>query len=296
MLVFCIDIYAAALITPCTINLKPVNIIHANSTYHLNIFLNADHNYIMTSGPRINYCHEISSFEHGTLNLNSTTPDTLVNVYVKNLDQLTLTNTHDVDVNALQHATFDLTAKNAAFIALNGNFHLPHLAVYGNTNLTAVNGKISIDTLNNNGASQITIKNLAAKTMTINDAGSGKITLRGNTAVDKIIQTGKGLIDLYWVNSKLTKVNASGAGSVILAGKANKLVANLTRLAFLNAKYLRAKNVFVKTKRYAIAYVNPIQQLFAAATDGSIIDYYHNPVNLYKNISHEGVILPMRQE
>lgn len=278
----------------CRLDLASVRSIKISRLAHVNIYLEAKKDYLTTAGVKTNFCHSRRiRFKHGALFIHGSAPDTVINIYVQDLDSLTLIDTQDVNIKALAPATVSINMQNAAYTTLNGNIYLPSLSVAGHSSLTTNIGTTNLRNLHNTGSGDIIINNLRTFKLTIDDEGSGETILRGSADANQITKTGKGYLNLRWLHSRCTRIDASGTGEICIAGTTKSLRATLHEYAFLNARYLTAKDLFVKTYDCSLAYVKPISQLFAYATGYGQINYYHEPRLLSKYTASSGVVLPM---
>jgi len=270
-----------------------VRAIEAKGKFHLNIVTGAKSNQMVIAGDN-ELCRKVRVIlKHGTLYISNASSLLTLNVSVHRLQRLKLSGMKEVNVRALSRANMDIEAHHVDCLRLNGNFTLPTLTITGASCFTN-KGSIKIGTLNSASSGTINIKRLRSdRRMTINDAGSGKIILRGTANIEHINKTGTGDINLSWVNSNRMIINASGQGTMTLSGKAKKLDVKLTDKAFLNARYLRADIVLIKTYERALAYVHPINRLFAYANRASQINYYGTPPRHYAYTHEHGLVLPM---
>lgn len=142
-----------------------------------------------------------------------------------------------------------------------------------------------------NGSVNVTGDQVHSDGLSIISLGSGNIQLRGMMKVDQITQRGANYIALNWVNTTILTIDSKGRGKVFLAGLAQRIYARLRGAAILEAKYLRAKSIQIKTENHSVAYVMPLISLRAFALDKSNIYYYSNPKSLTLNTEELGNIL-----
>lgn len=105
----------------------------------------------------------------------------------------------------------------------------------------------------------------------------GSIKLRGRVGAYNITQHGSGKIDIGWLDSYMLVVDSDGPGPIILAGTVEQILAKLADHAYLDARYLRARQASIFTTDHSTALVLPIDILKAFAADYSTINYYKRP-------------------
>lgn len=116
--------------------------------------------------------------------------------------------------------------------------------------------------------------------MNIEADNFSSIKLAGNFTINHITQKSIRPINVAWVKSHELSIDGYNSGRVTLSGSANHLYAKLHNNSQLNAEYLRAQNVTIKTNEYATAKVTAINLLSAFAHDNSNIYYYKQPKNI----------------
>lgn len=277
----------------CHKDIGPINTIYVHNIAHLNIYLEAKKDYLVTAGANADYCNTKKiQLKNGALYLKGPAKNTITNIYVEDLDHLNLYDVQDVSIKALSHTSVSINLHNT-FATLIGDFFIPVLNVHGTSDLSTLMGKFNIAQLHYDGSGKVIINNLQANHMQIFDKGTGEVFLTGKANIRQIHKDGKGYLYINGLLSKKTRLYASGQGEVRISGITNTLRAEVAKFAFLNAKYLHSKDAFIKAYGTSLAYVKPIHQLFAYASDCGQINYFHKPTLLYKNTSREGVILPM---
>jgi hypothetical protein len=151
----------------------------------------------------------------------------------------------------------------------------PHLV-----NLT-VKGRASVD------AERLSLMNLYIL------ADKHDINLDGQFFAEKTIidQSGYGRTKIEWLASN--KVIVKGQKGVVwLAGRTDNLIADLSSNSYLNSKYLRADNIYIKAKRSARADISPLEQLVAVTKDHSNVYYYTKPKNAFiSSVDSSNVLL-----
>ena len=125
------------------------------------------------------------------------------------------------------------------------------------------------------------------------DESSGSVNLLGEYGLKHLTVSGTGPIQIHWLKSKRLSVHAVGTAQIKLAGVANNVYASLYNSAKLNARYLRAKTVNVKTYQNSVATVTPLQLLNAFAFDKSSVFYYKYPKSKNQVTNIEGHVLQL---
>lgn len=154
-------------------------------------------------------------------------------------------------------------------------------------------GKVGLRVLNAYGQSHITISGLNSSQLSIDSDTNGVINLKGVMMLSDLHFKGSGLLRIYWINSPQLVIRATGSGTIALAGKADLVDAALFHDVTLDMRYLRVKNVFVKTHQHAEAYVWASNNLFALADNGSDIYYFSKPNFLSMRMRQDGSVLNM---
>ena len=193
-----------------------------------------------------------------------------------------------------------LTARlNPQWVAAKVKNHVLYLRTLrgARSNRKAATVKVGIyqlDKLVVNGRASVTGSRIQSNGLVLKANTVGNITLNGKFIVDRIQNEGPGNVNLRWVSGRNIKVRCDGSGRVTLAGTAKTLRATLEDHTTLNARYLRAKEVLIKTQDYALAKVLPIISLRAFAGDYSNIYFYKSPKYINRDTKESGNILRRR--
>ena len=124
-------------------------------------------------------------------------------------------------------------------------------------------------------------------------ATGGSVNLKGRYNIASILQQSTRAISIQWANSDTITVNGRGDGKINLAGSAYQLRAKLCNNSILNAEYLRAKNVTIKTSNHASAKVEATDNLRAFAHDSSNIYFYKQPKHITRESSGSANVLQL---
>lgn len=158
---------------------------------------------------------------------------------------------------------------------------------------TKVSGRsIALHELNSNGRGMVKVTGLYANSLAIKGEGSNLIELRGRLGVSNIDLSG-GKLSGYWIDSRHMNVRATGNAVVQLAGRVKLFEANIYGTAHLNARYLRARRVFVKTYDKALAELQVTESQNTLASDNSNIYYYKNAKFQGDFMARSGAVLNM---
>jgi len=130
------------------------------------------------------------------------------------------------------------------------------------------------------GRAIVNAKNFKSDDLTVIAKDRGSINIEGEFNVNKIVQHGRGRINVHWVHSDILYVEGYNNGPIYLSGRANDIMVKLMGNARLYARYLRARNVAVLTTDSAIAEVSALDMLSAYAVDDSNIFYYKKPKDI----------------
>jgi len=281
---------ATEIITPT----QPIHNIKAEGNCNINVKTGMKKRQIILKGNTYSIKKASIKVSNGTLYIDCSAKSPLsIQVNTYQVYQIVLEDTGNIKLNAPHTNVTNIYSNNTKNVKLTGKWTIPTLEIRGTGNFKA-KGYIKIKQLNFSGSGILMLKTLHdQKKMVINKSGPGHIVLRGYANVTTINQEGSGHTNLYWTNSQSTTINAEGSGSIKLAGKTKKLTAHLKDYTKLDAQYLRAKDIFIRTYHNAFAKIHPIDQLFAYAMDKSQINYYGTPKKLYRHPTQEGVILPI---
>jgi len=144
-----------------------------------------------------------------------------------------------------------------------------------------------------NHASHITLRDVSTPYLLGWIKNSDHIALQGQMALRELDVAQSHEVSVYWINSPLLSVYVKDAQGILLGGIAKVFNATASGNANLDARYLRANRVFIKTTDKAKATVVGLDVLNAMATQQSIIYYYAQPKLLSRSYWNQGTILFM---
>lgn len=181
-----------------------------------------------------------------------------------------------------------------------GKVTAKHIRSYGlhvmlhNCGTTWISGKqLPLQELVNSGCGPVTITHVLTPRLKVKLAGSSVVNIRGISNLQKLSYSGKGALNMYWLNSCHLDIKGSNQGKAFIAGVAQDTHIQLSNHAYLDARYLRTKKEVVATVNYSRADVFPNQILNAYAQNNSNIYYYHDPLALNKYMRGNGSVLRM---
>jgi hypothetical protein len=122
---------------------------------------------------------------------------------------------------------------------------------------------------------------------------NAQVKIRGTINLKNLTTRGNSCVNAMWVDSCHVKMCSSDNSKVVLAGFTCILDAALNSCSSLDARFLRSKEVFIKTTDYACAKVLPIFALYGFAKHYSGVYYYKTPAFITRNSTESGNILQM---
>ncbi|HVV69663.1 MAG TPA: DUF2807 domain-containing protein [Gammaproteobacteria bacterium] len=160
----------------------------------------------------------------------------------------------------------------------------PHVAIQ----IHMVDG---LTTVAAGGSTQVYGTGISSSRLSLNTSDQGSIYLRGNLIVYEINCNSSGIIDVALGHLRGIGVGGAGSGIIRITGSVDMLTAVLGGALRLDAKRLRAQQVYVTTWGNACAEVLPVIALYAFARDISNIFYYKEPQVMSGNSKGSGNIL-----
>ena len=124
---------------------------------------------------------------------------------------------------------------------------------------------------------------IQSRCLTIFDESCGDLCLRGHIALNKLISTESGDIDIEWVDSDTIEIAADNTAHIHLGGRANRLYARLAGAATLDTQYLRVKSAWVKSDDASMAGVSSSESLNVFVNDIGNVRYFREPESAYIN-------------
>jgi hypothetical protein len=128
------------------------------------------------------------------------------------------------------------------------------------------------------GSGNINIKQLhPAQAVSMNIQGSPRVSINGNVRLHRLIVGGNSQLSIYWINSCDVSLTATDNAKISVAGMVGTLEADAFQCAWINARYLRAERVFVKSYGGSRVDVSAMCALNALASHYSTIYSYQDP-------------------
>lgn len=141
------------------------------------------------------------------------------------------------------------------------------------------------------GKTYVSSKSLYSLYLTIISHSQGDIVLAGGINLREIVSDDIGNINVRWIDSHKLTVHGNGEGQITLIGRVYQLDARLCHRTYLDARYLRAQNVWISTTDFAQAKVQPVNALRAFALRFSDIYFYREPARLTRASRDSGNVL-----
>ncbi|MBA2651558.1 MAG: DUF2807 domain-containing protein [Tatlockia sp.] len=163
-----------------------------------------------------------------------------------------------------------------------------------NPEQTTLGGSIVLRKLEAKGGGSVVVKGVYSRYLQLEMTQHTQVLLAGVINANKLDLKGDGSLTMFWVKSPMLTICARGKSSIQLAGVADKLDLELWGSARFKGRFLRVKNLFVKTHDRAIAEVTAIKHQHALATDASDIYFYKIPETKADFMAFQGSVLDMR--
>lgn len=107
--------------------------------------------------------------------------------------------------------------------------------------------------------------------------GYAKVYVNGNVNLRQLVVGNNAQLSLYWLNTHDLSLKATDNARICLAGIVGTLETEASQASWINARYLRAAQVFAKSYNRARIDLHPTCALNALACDQSGIYFYRNP-------------------
>lgn len=171
--------------------------------------------------------------------------------------------------------------------------HLSRLII-DNRGPTTLKGQIALSYVEIRGDGFTEISQISSRHLHVKLAEHAKLKLNGFAALKHLEMQGSSWFSLAWVKTPTLLLCASDKAYIELAGIVNKLDAQLSNSAKLNARYLRIRRAFVKTRDNSVAEISAVDHQHTLATDASDIRFYNLPKMKTDFMNHDGAVLDMR--
>lgn len=200
-------------------------------------------------------------------------PNLMVTVYVSTLHHLSYSGTGTIRANHLKSPALDLLLNHNGDVYISGHIGLHQLQLKGN--------------------GRTVVKGIDSRDMHITMDGRPHVELHGTVNLQNLNYQGQGSLYLYWVGSHDLNVVGKGDATAHLAGVVNTLYVSLYDRATLDAKYLRAQEVFVKAFDATTAEIQAIDTQNVLASDRSTVYFYKDPKLDASFMAYQGAVLDM---
>lgn len=255
--------------------LEPFDSIHAKGDFNLEIVGFTTNYDVRLLGDKEAVNEVTMQVKKGVLYIKKpkTTGQAVVIVQVNQLRYLSFSKGGTLLAAGLFSNAIDISLQDIAQVDIRGQLNIHHLSVKnsGPVNIVGVN----------------------SKTLSANLHHTSKVTLAGVIGLQQLTYGGDGEIELFWIDSPQLQINGGHHAKATLAGVAGQVDVNLHDNAVLNARYLRAESVYVKTSNNALAMVRAAFSQNGLARDNSNIYYYRHPFFRADHMMDSGSILAM---
>jgi len=158
--------------------------------------------------------------------------------------------------------------------------------------MVTING-VPIKDLNISGRCRVLATNAHGYAMNIRARGNAFLHLEGVFGVKSITSHDHANVNVTFLKAHQLTVWAFNKSRLKLAGTAKILRAKVDNEAQADMRYLRGKDVYVKTSEQALARVTPTERIWAFATNQSNIYYYKTPGPNLKLTRQSGNVLQL---
>lgn len=166
--------------------------------------------------------------------------------------------------------------------------------VITNKGPTVLSGVVRLGYLEVLGPGYIQMSGVISPHLHVKLSRQAKVKLTGIAALRRLDMDGTSWFSMSWVKTPTLIVRATGKAYIQLAGIVNKLDAEISDFAQLNARYLRARRAFVKTHGNSVAKIAATHHQHTLATDASDIRFYNLPEMRSDFMAFDGAVLDLR--
>jgi hypothetical protein len=236
----------------------------------------------------------------------------IVRIGVRNLKSITNLGSGNIYGRNIYSNGLILTECSSGCIILNGQMQLNKVNQQGTGTITVIGavtpclfinvkgngnvnvcGRVGIQEIIHLGDGCVNIIGADSNSLVIHAAGKGMTTVAGVVNLKKVIACDYSYVYVYCVNSKDLYISQSNCSRVGLAGYVSNMNIDMVDSARFGGKYLHADNIYVKTRNWSHANVNPNKKIFAAALNKSSIYMFNSPDAISQYPGGSGVVLPM---
>jgi hypothetical protein len=156
-----------------------------------------------------------------------------------------------------------------------------------------LNGRMNIQKILNEGNGAINILGANSTGLSAQTSGGSLTNVVGYVNLTKLTAIDYSRVYMYWINSGGMYITVTGHAHVGLAGSARNLDVDANYESRFQGKYLHVDNIYVRTRSYSHANVNPGQKLFATAMDDSSIYFFSSPNVVSRYTLSNGIVVPI---
>lgn len=305
-------------VTTMAVRVPDFTSIRAEGVLHVQIVGRQEHNSVFIYGPNEAVRQTVAEIRGNCLYIHpvkdskcADMDQVIIRIGIKNLTNLSAAGKTNIEGKEVTSDGLILTANDSSMILLSGNMNLGNATQAGSGVMTVigadtpalnikvtgpgtvnVSGRVGIRTLTNTKG-KVNILGADSDSLSISSTNDSVTTVVGYANLKKVSAANNSRVYLYWVNSSGVYVDAHNTARIGLAGATKNLNVDITDSARFEGQYLRADNVYVRTRRESHANVNPLNKMFAAALDYSSIYFFGSPVIVSRYTTGSGSIIPV---
>lgn len=310
--------YSAAIST-MIVRVPDFTRIKTHGCFQVQIFGTDAHNSVYVYGPNAGVSRTSVRISGDTLFVDQIGPEpqgmnaVIVRIGVNHLTNLTQRGAGPIVGRQLRSNELSINSYGSGNVLLAGTMNLKHVNSLGSGHVTIlgaytpssdikssgsgdvnVSGDLGIQFIKHRGSGNINLIGANTNSLDIFTEGRGKIGIVGpHINLKKIMAGGSTCTYIYWVDSDTIVANSNGSSRIGLAGYTNILYINASGSSRFEGRYLRAKDIFVKTKDSAHANVSATNKVFASAVDDSSI-YFFGPTHIVSRFTRgNGTVITM---
>jgi len=287
--------------------------------YQVQIIGYQEHNSVYILGPNHQIRQVIVNIRHHTLYLDQAKNTThapldkvIVRIGVRNLHDLTVVGSATVEGRHVSSDHLVICSFGPGQIILEGTINLAKVNNFGTGTITVmgvytpslrinvqgngsvnVSGEVGVQSIGHFGDGTVSIIGANTDCLTIDATGCGLTSVAGYANLREVNARQASRVYVYWVTANKTMVTVRDDARVGLAGNSTDLTIQTFNKARFMGRYLRACNVFARSRDNSHINVHSNHKLFAAAVGNSSIYFLGSPPAVSRQNSSQSVILPI---
>lgn len=163
-----------------------------------------------------------------------------------------------------------------------------------NSAQTTLGGSYFLRRLDASGGGLIQLSGLRSENIQFKIQGKTSVQLVGEMNMSSIDLDGEGRLSMYWVKANQLTICERGKTVLQMAGIANKMIIELWGTSQFKGRFMRGRNVFVRTHDRSVADIMALLHQHTLATDASDIYFYNLPRTRADFMAYDGSVLDMR--